>query len=208
MNQQRLAYEIAKKEIGVTETPGILSTSRILEYDLATTLKSQSDETPWCSAFVNWCFIVAGLIIDYPGTYAALTECGYTDSEIDPLRISARDYAETFAHEVTSGVVVMPTRSALARHFLTWGIETENPVEGDLVVLKRRGAPLAGHVGFYVAKSKLGVSVTILGGNQNDTVCLSNFMAFNILGYRTLNSDQVQKPSSVPMFLSASLSFF
>lgn len=48
--------EVAEKEIGVKETPGSASTSRILEYAQATTLKATSDEVPWCSAFVNWVF--------------------------------------------------------------------------------------------------------------------------------------------------------
>ena len=52
---------IAKDEIGVHETPGPASTERIIEYNSTTTLKATSDEVPWCSAFVNWCIIQAGL---------------------------------------------------------------------------------------------------------------------------------------------------
>jgi uncharacterized protein (TIGR02594 family) len=45
----------------VHETPGPHATPRIVEYHAATTLKSTSDETPWCAAFVNWCFKQAGV---------------------------------------------------------------------------------------------------------------------------------------------------
>ena len=56
---------IAIEEIGVSEIPGIANNSRVLEYLNATTnlgLAARSrDETPWCSAFVNWCMAKAGL---------------------------------------------------------------------------------------------------------------------------------------------------
>jgi len=53
--------EIAKAEIGVHETPGPTSTKRIIEYDATTTLKAQSDEIAWCSAFVNWVVTQTGI---------------------------------------------------------------------------------------------------------------------------------------------------
>jgi uncharacterized protein (TIGR02594 family) len=48
-------FQIARQEIGVCETTGIKATQRIVEYHSATSLKATSDETPWCSSFVNWC---------------------------------------------------------------------------------------------------------------------------------------------------------
>jgi len=56
---------IALEELGVSELPGAGNNSRVLEYLNATTnlgLAARSrDETPWCSAFVNWCVSRAGL---------------------------------------------------------------------------------------------------------------------------------------------------
>ena len=52
---------IAKKELGIHETPGPAATARIVEYDKATTLKATSDEVPWCAAFVCWCLEQAGI---------------------------------------------------------------------------------------------------------------------------------------------------
>lgn len=54
--------EIAEKEIGVKENsePG-KDNPRIVEYHSTTTLKATNDETPWCSAFVNWCMAQAGI---------------------------------------------------------------------------------------------------------------------------------------------------
>lgn len=55
---------VAKKEMGIHETPGRKDTPRIVEY-LETTdydLPDQyEDEVPWCSAFVNWCFKQVGI---------------------------------------------------------------------------------------------------------------------------------------------------
>ena len=53
-------YEIAKGELGVTETPGIEHTKRIIEYHATTTLKATADEISWCSSFVNWCVFKSG----------------------------------------------------------------------------------------------------------------------------------------------------
>lgn len=54
-------YEVALAEVGTTETAGPASTARILEYFGATNHGAKDDETPWCSAFVNWCFKQAGI---------------------------------------------------------------------------------------------------------------------------------------------------
>jgi uncharacterized protein (TIGR02594 family) len=63
---------IAEGEKGVSEVPGTGNNSRVLEYLNATTnlgLAARSrDETPWCSAFVNWCVAQAGM----QGTRSAL----------------------------------------------------------------------------------------------------------------------------------------
>ena len=55
---------IAEKEKGVSEIPGSGNNPRVLEYLRSTTNLGASaaskDETPWCSAFVNWCLEQAG----------------------------------------------------------------------------------------------------------------------------------------------------
>ena len=54
---------IARKELGVKETPGPGSTSRIDEYLSETRLPEGmiNDATPWCAAFVCWCLERAGI---------------------------------------------------------------------------------------------------------------------------------------------------
>ncbi len=63
---------IAEQEKGVHEIPGGENHPRVVEYLHSTTnlnkASKSKDETPWCSAFVNWCLTQAG----YDGTNSAL----------------------------------------------------------------------------------------------------------------------------------------
>ena len=52
---------IARQELGVSEISGSRHNRRVVEYHQTTTLRATDDETPWCSSFVNWCIIKAGL---------------------------------------------------------------------------------------------------------------------------------------------------
>jgi uncharacterized protein (TIGR02594 family) len=56
--------EIAASKLGQHEIPGPEANEFIVECLESTTLgapENQSDETPWCSAFVNWCITQAGI---------------------------------------------------------------------------------------------------------------------------------------------------
>ncbi len=56
--------EIARAEEGVKEIVGDEDNPRVLQYLRSTSLgkwAASRDETPWCSAFVNWCITQAGL---------------------------------------------------------------------------------------------------------------------------------------------------
>lgn len=48
-------YSMAVGELGVKEIRGRKHNERVVEYHQSCTLKATDDETPWCSAFVNWC---------------------------------------------------------------------------------------------------------------------------------------------------------
>lgn len=52
-------------ELGQREIPGATSNPRVLAYLASTELDralASTDETPWCSAFVNWCMEVSGQV--------------------------------------------------------------------------------------------------------------------------------------------------
>lgn len=131
--------KIARKELGVKETPGAGDTPRIVEYLKSTTLgrsDNENDETPWCSAFVNWVLKQAG---------------------VEPR-----------------------TNSAWARSWLNWGVATDEPVPGTIVVFSRGSN--AGHVGFYLNEDD--DRIHVLGGNQGNAVTIAFFPKANLLGYR------------------------
>lgn len=127
----------AEKEIGQKEICGDADNPRIVQYHACTSLHASDDETPWCSAFVNWCMAQAG---------------------------------------------ITGTGLANARSWMSWGIPIQKPVPGCIVILKR-GAPPAGHVGIFVAEVGSDF-VKILGGNQSDQVKYSNYPKADVLGYR------------------------
>jgi uncharacterized protein (TIGR02594 family) len=54
-------YEIAQGEVGQKEIAGAENNPRIVEYQQAVDLHATDDETPWCSSFVNWCNMQAGV---------------------------------------------------------------------------------------------------------------------------------------------------
>ena len=54
-------YEVALREIGQREKFGKSENTRILQYQRETRLKAKSEEVPWCSAYVNWCFAKVGI---------------------------------------------------------------------------------------------------------------------------------------------------
>lgn len=54
---------IAEQELGQREIPGDEDNPRILEYAQTTSLEAHDDETPWCSAFINWVMEQSGLLL-------------------------------------------------------------------------------------------------------------------------------------------------
>lgn len=131
-------FDLAIHEIGAKEVPGDGDDPRVVEYLRSTSLsnaESSNDETPWCSAFVNWCVEKSG----------------------------------------NAG-----TDSAWARSWLKWGKESDTPVTGCIVVFTRGAS--SGHVAFFV--SKTATHIKVLGGNQGDKVCIADYPADRLLGYR------------------------
>jgi len=130
---------VALGELGQHERPGRRRNNpRIVEY-LRTVGLSGGDETPWCSAFTNWCMVRVGL----PG--------------------SGR---------------------ATARSWLEWGtaLPGGQPRFGCVTVLRRGASATRGHVGFWVG-ARAG-EVMLLGGSQDDSVCVKGYPLANVLGLR------------------------
>lgn len=71
-----------------------------------------------------------------------------------------------------------------ARSYLDWGVavDRKDAKPGDVVVFKRGNSSWQGHVAFFVKDN--GKTITVLGGNQSDSVNMSNYGAANLLGIR------------------------
>lgn len=82
------------------------------------------------------------------------------------------------------------TGSAWARSYLGYGTKLESPKEGCIVVFSRGSD--SGHVGFYLSHNLLTVSV--LGGNQDNKVCIKNYPRWRVLGYRWPKASDVPTP--------------
>lgn len=157
----------ARSLIGQREIPGLVTAGFITKMLAGLHAWWKDDETAWCATFVSWCLHDAGL--DYPKAF-----------------YRARAYA------------------AYGR---SWAIGHDWPAYGAIAVLDRPPKPTEGHVAFYVGPAicfgcydhfspgspvrlrscaachGLG-RVYLLGGNQDNQVCVRSYSAARVLSYR------------------------
>ena len=156
---------IARGELGIKEIPGPQAEARIQEYHATTRLSALSDEVPWCSSFVNWVMLKAGLT----GTDSASAdswdswgeECGCLYGAITVLR-----YVDKHQH---------------AQHHVGF-------LAGRNEVLRVAGALYIVHRSLL--ERQLDHSrplIQLLGGNQSDSVCEKLFDESLALTYRMPN---------------------
>lgn len=100
---------------------------------------------------------------------------------IDP---ATRAWCADFVNATLAQSGMQGTGSGMARSFLEWGQEVDQPQRGDLAVFSR-GDPNGpyGHVGFFEGYNPDG-SIRVLGGNQGDSVSIANYGADQLLGFR------------------------
>jgi uncharacterized protein (TIGR02594 family) len=99
-------------------------------------------------------------------------------------------WCAAFVHHV-AWVLGLPTppkaRALSARSWLSVGedVPLHEARPGDVVVL-RRGAPPAGHVGFFAGLGAMPGTIRLIGGNQGDSVSTASYPANAVLGVRRL----------------------
>lgn len=99
---------------------------------------------------------------------------------LDPAKTA---WCAAFVNGTLGHAGVSGTSSNMARSFLDWGNDASaDPQVGDVIVLKR-GKPPFGHVGFIAGVNEDG-SFKVLGGNQGDSVSVSNYSGDKVLGIR------------------------
>lgn len=189
-NQTKIAYKVAQTQRGTKEISGDKDNPKIVEYHQSCTLQANDDETAWCSAFVNWCYIIAGMILN-PGTMnQLLKKAKFEDRDILQFHLSAIEVNKKLVLQdqqimnqmASTGVSVkLPTRNAMARSWINFGKKTNSPEVGDIVVFSRGNNGYSGHVGFV---ENIGLTfIDTLGGNQGNAVNVSAYARFKVLAY-------------------------
>jgi uncharacterized protein (TIGR02594 family) len=94
-------------------------------------------------------------------------------------------WCAAFVNSVLYECGLPQTAKLNARSFLDFGIETLEPVFGDIVVLWRDSKNgVLGHVGFFI--KKVDNKIYILGGNQDNQVNIKAFDEKYLLSYRSV----------------------
>lgn len=87
-------------------------------------------------------------------------------------------------------VGIASTRSLMARSWLNWGEELEEPEPFCVVVFSRGSDPSLGHVGIFLEDH--GKTVRVLGGNQSDSVSTAEYSKTEVLGYRRSSNENAR----------------
>ncbi|MCL4767755.1 MAG: TIGR02594 family protein [Hyphomicrobiaceae bacterium] len=120
---------------------------------------------------------------------------------IDP---AVTPWCAAFANAVLGAQGIEGTGSLAARSFLNFGVPTDRPKPGDIVVLSRGNDPAKGHVGFFQGLDANG-NVHVLGGNQGNAVSVATFAADRVLGFRSagnVDENVARLPSYGPQGLA------
>ena len=88
---------------------------------------------------------------------------------VDPVHV---EWCAAFVNSVLYEVGIEDTGSLMARSYLNWGVSTDTPSPGDIMVFSRGNQGWQGHVGFYVATVEYKDTAywVVLGGNQDNSV--------------------------------------
>ena len=143
-------FTIAKNELGVQEYPGTANNPRVVEYlnnttNISAALRSK-DETPWCSAFVNWCMKQAGI----EGTKSALARSwqGWGEHINEPYI----GCIVVFRREVVFGHVAFYLEET-ATHIKVLGGNQQNP-ETKIFEVSEKSYPKADFLEYRAPKQK------------------------------------------------------
>lgn len=120
---------------------------------------------------------------EFPGDADNPRIVEYLQSTTLPAPLSSQDetaWCSAFANWCVERSGYEGTDSAWARSWLKWGKRLVKPRRGCVAVLTR--GTDSGHVGFWVGETK--TTVRLLGGNQGDEVCISEYEKDRLLGYR------------------------
>lgn len=112
-------------------------------------------------------------------------------------------WCSSFVNWVVTQAAYKGTNNALAKSWLDWGAKITAPVQGDIVVIKKKktgsdsstGSSTGYHVAFFDSKSA--THIRLLGGNQRDSVKYSTFnlSRYEVKGYRRPITKKINLPA-------------
>lgn len=126
-------------------------------------------------------------IEEIPGARANMDIVAMLQSTTVPAAMAKTDatpWCAAFVNKVLKEAGIRTINSARAKDWLNWGAPPEGDQDwkpGVVVVMSRQGG---GHVGFLVDWDDDAETVTVLGGNQGNRVCIATFSMNNVIGYR------------------------
>ena len=127
-----------------------------------------------------------------PKVIAYFKDAGHSEISDD-----ATAWCAAFVGAMLKRAGLKGTGALNARSYLGWGeaIARKDAHEGDIVVFRRGDCAWQGHVAFLVCDT--GQSLTVLGGNQRDSVSSQAIKADLLLGIRrALPGDYLPPPKS------------
>lgn len=113
-------------------------------------------------------------------------------------------WCAAFVNAVLATQGIEGTGKLNARSFMSFGMATDNPQPGDIVVFSRGNDPSKGHVGFFQGFDANG-NIIVTGGNQSNSVKTSTYNKADLLGFRTagnVNENTAKMPNYSPQGLS------
>lgn len=174
----------AIRYFGTTEIAGAKSDPLIVQFIATTTgqtYHAQTREGAWLE--VN-ALTVLPLVCSIGYEFNRTTRRGrarHIDEEV-------LHWCSAFVNHVMISNGYRGTFSLAARSWCRWGKQVRKKDIGShfgaIAVFTRpsRSNPNAGHVGFYVGETNR--HYLILGGNQNNSVCVKKYPKFRLLGFR------------------------
>jgi uncharacterized protein (TIGR02594 family) len=125
----------------------------------------------------------------------------YRDAGHPEIKDDAVAWCAAFVGAMLKRAGIPNTGLLTARSYLKWGqpVMRKDAQTGDIVVFERGGSAWQGHVAFLVKDN--GDTMTILGGNQRDSVSIATYKADDLLGIRRAPASKPQdapKPVAAP----------
>lgn len=159
---------------GLTKKNGLEQKNKEQKPPEALPTKPVSNETPWMDIAKGELGVKEKRGGENPRiiSYHAVTTLKSTEDEVP--------WCSSFVSWCLERSGIESTKSAWARSYLNWGKKLERPKYGCVVVFSR--GTDSGHVAFYLSEGT--DFVTVIGGNQSDSVCETSYPKSRVLGYR------------------------